>query len=132
MSIKRQKKPVNRVSSSTSLDSIKEVVPDSEQKEILFNELMILEYKIKMCKRLRRAGLGYFKALSLKTKLKAIYYRKLKLYAELIGFDFIGDVIAEETAMKLTELQHEMYKLCGIEKNKDDDNKASDESGTNV
>ena len=88
---------------------------DNEAKENLkkqlFEELMLLDFKIRMCKNLRKAGLGYFEAIRLKKKWKNIYYRKLKIYCEITAWKFIDDVVSDEINLKIRELQEEMDRL---------------------
>jgi hypothetical protein len=74
----------------------------------LINDLMVLKFKKKMCKDLRKAGVK--DAYSLKKKLNNIYFRKLKMYCELNKYKFDDDLIKIEMKFKLEELHEEMKK----------------------
>ena len=86
----------------------KENEENDERIENLLNELMILKFKKKMCKDLRKAGVR--DTYSLKKKLNNIYFRKLKMYCQLNKYKFDNDLIKIEMKIKLEELHAEMKK----------------------
>jgi predicted Ser/Thr protein kinase len=75
----------------------------------LINELMVLKFKKKICKDLRKAGVK--ETYSLRKKLNNLYFRKLKMYCELNKYKFDDDLIKIEMKFKLEELHEEMRKI---------------------
>jgi len=95
------------MSSENNNDKNEEEVNEERMNE-LTNDLMILKFKKKMCKDLKKAGVQ--DSYSLKKKLNNIYFRKLKMYCELNKYKFDDDLIKIEMKFKLEELHEEMKK----------------------
>jgi len=95
------------MSSENNNDKNEEEVNEERMNELI-NDLMILKFKKKMCKDLKKAGVK--DAYSLKKKLNNIYFRKLKMYCELNKYKFDDDLIKIEMKFKLEELHEEMKK----------------------
>lgn len=80
-----------------------------DRNEKLLHELMVLKFRIKLCKDLYYAGMSG--TSQLKKKLNSVYLKKLKKYCELNGGIFDSDLIKQELGLKMDELQSELKKL---------------------
>lgn len=85
---------------------------NNERNEKLLHELMVLKFRIKLCKDLYYVNM---KGTSqLKKKLNSVYLKKLKRYCELNNGIFDSDLIKQELGLKMDELQTELKKLTKL------------------
>lgn len=80
-----------------------------EKNERLLNELMLLKFRIKMCRDLYKVNMKG--TTLLKKKLNSIYQKKLKKYCELNNGIFDLDLIQQELNLELDDLNDKIKKI---------------------
>jgi hypothetical protein len=99
---------------SLSVDEISKKAEDeqfkNEKNEKLLNELMMLKFRIKMCRDLYKVNMKG--TTLLKKKLNSVYQKKLKKYCELNNGIFDTDLISQEINLEIDDLHDKLKKIA--------------------